>query len=209
MNILIIGGTQGIGYQLVEQVLEKGHIVTVLARNPSKLNLQHRNLNVMKGDILDPISVRIAVKGQDVVVLTVGIKPTRKPVKIFSEGTENVLNAMKEAGVRFLIAVTGMGAGNSKGYRGLMYNMIFNLLSIKTIYEDKSRQESLIKNSDIDWIIVRPAFLTDGPLTGKYRVLTDIKAIKAGNISRADVAHFIVEQIVSPLYIKQAPILMY
>jgi putative NADH-flavin reductase len=209
MDILVIGGTQGIGLLVVEQALEKGHMVTVMARNPSGLRLHHQNLKVMKGDILDPVSVRDAVSGQDVVVSSVGALPTMKPVKLFSEGTKNVLHAMKKEGVRFLIAVTGIGAGDSKGYWGFMYSMIFTLLLLKTIYKDKDQQESLIKKSEVDWIIIRPGFLTDGPLTGKYRVLTDMKIIRPATISRADVAHFILEQIISRSYLNQAPLLMY
>jgi putative NADH-flavin reductase len=116
---------------------------------------------------------------------------------------------MQETGVKFLIAVTGMGAGDSKGHWGLAYRFIYNLASIKTIYEDKDRQEQLIKESDIEWIIVRPAFLTEGPLTGRYRILTDLKTIRPGSISRADVAHFILNQVSAPSFLRQAPIVMY
>jgi putative NADH-flavin reductase len=82
-------------------------------------------------------------------------------------------------------------------------------LFLKTIYEDKDREESLIKDSQVNWIIVRPGFLTNGPMSGTYRVLTDLTDAKAGKISRADVAHFILNQLDSSEYLRQTPLLTY
>lgn len=209
MNILVIGGTRGIGRHVVDQALGKGYAVTLLAREPSAIAYEHENLRISRGDVLDPESVARAVHGQDTVVFTVGIPQTRKPVTVFSDGTRNVLVAMKTAGIRRLIAVTGVGAGDSKGPWGFLYKTMFHLASIKTIYDDKDRQEKLILKSDTDWIIVRPAFLTDGPLTGTYRVLRRLTVPRPGEISRADVAHFIVEQFDASSYLHQAPLLMY
>jgi putative NADH-flavin reductase len=146
---------------------------------------------------------------QDAVCCTLGTLPTRKPVTVFSEGTQSLLEAMKTAGVRRLICVTGIGAGDSKGHGGFLYDRIFNPLLLKTIYEDKDRQETLIKASDVDWVIVRPGFLTNGSLTGKYRALTDLTGITAGRISRADVGHFMLQQLESEEYLRQTPLLTY
>jgi putative NADH-flavin reductase len=209
MNILVIGGSRGIGLHVVQQTLEHGHPVTVLVRNPAALTLHHDNLRVMKGDVIDLDSVRTAIRGKTAVVFAVGIQQTRDPVIVFSEGTRNVLSAMKEEGIKRLIAVTGIGSGGSKGPWGLLYKTMFHLISIKTIYDDKDRQEHLIKESDTDWIIVRPAFLTDGPLTGRYRVVKQLSLPSPGRISRADVAHFVIEQLEKPSYLHEAPLLMY
>jgi putative NADH-flavin reductase len=209
MNILIVGATRGIGLQLLKQALEHGHTVTALVRDPQKLSIQHDRLKVIKGDILDRDSVDLAMVDQDAVCCTLGTLPTRKPVTVFSEGTQNLLEAMKMAGVRRLICVTGIGAGDSQGHGGFLYDRIFNPLLLKTIYEDKDRQETLIKVSDVDWVIVRPGFLTNGPLTGKYRALIDLTGITAGRISRADVAHFMLQQLESDEYLRQTPLLTY
>jgi putative NADH-flavin reductase len=209
MNILIVGANRGIGLQLLEQALENNHTVTALVRDPQRLSKQHANLRVMKGDILDFDSVKLAMTGQDAVCCTIGIGPKLKPVTVFSEGTKNLLEAMKKANVKRLICVTGIGAGDSKGHGGFLYDKIFKPFLLKTIYEDKDRQESLIKASDVDWIIVRPGFLTNGRLTGKYRVMTDLTGVTAGRISRADVAHFILRQLESDEYLRQAPLLTY
>jgi putative NADH-flavin reductase len=120
-----------------------------------------------------------------------------------------VLAAMAEHGVRRLLCITGIGAGDSKGHGGFLYDRIFNPLLLKTIYQDKNRQEALIKASNTDWTIVRPAFLTNGPLTRNYRVLTDLSGVTAGKISRADVAHFMLVELAANHYLGQTPLLTY
>ena len=209
MNILIIGATRGIGLQLLEQALERGHKVSALVRDPQRLQKHHERLTVTQGDIIDLRSVELAMVGMDAVCCCIGIRPTRKPVSVFSEGTRNMLAAMGKLGIKLLICVTGIGAGDSKNHGGFLYDKIFQPLLLRTIYEDKDRQEALIRASDVDWVIVRPGFLTNEPARRQYRVLTDITGVKAGKISRADVAHFILEQLASPRYLRQTPLLMY
>ena len=209
MKILIIGATRGIGLQILQQALAKDHDTTVLARSPQKITVEHERLQVMQGNILDDHAVGSASEGRDVVISCIGIMPTRKPVSVFSVGTKNVLAAMDKSKVKLLVSVTGIGAGDSRGHGGFFYDKIIQPFFLKTIYEDKDRQELLIKDSSVNWIIVRPGFLTDGPLRGSYRVLTDLRDAKAGKISRADVAHFILNQLDSSEYIGQTPLLTY
>jgi putative NADH-flavin reductase len=207
MNILIVGATRGIGRQLLEQALASGHNVTALVRNPQRLATQHERLRVVKGDILDPESVARAMAGQEAVCCTIGIKVPWPPVTVFSEGTRNLLQAMKTTGVRRLICVTGIGAGDSRGHGGFLYDYLFRPLLFRTVYADKDRQEALIKASDVDWTIVRPGFLTNGPITKNYRMLTDMTGVTAGRISRADVAHFFLQELESRQYLGKTPLL--
>lgn len=207
MNILIVGATRGIGRQLLEQALASGHNVTALVRNPQRLATQHERLRVVKGDILDPESVARAMAGQEAVCCTIGIKLPWPPVTVFSEGTRNLLQAMKTTGVRRLICVTGIGAGDSRGHGGFLYDYLFRPLLFRTVYADKDRQEALIKASDVDWTIVRPGFLTNGPITKNYRMLTDMTGVTAGRISRADVAHFFLQELESRQYLGKTPLL--
>lgn len=207
MNILIVGATRGIGRQLLEQALASGHTVTALVRDPRRLAAQHERLRVVKGDILDPESVALAVAGQDAVCCTIGVKAPWIPITVFSQGTGNLLQAMKKAGVRRLLCVTGIGAGDSKGHGGFLYDRIFYPLLLKAVYADKDRQEALIRASDVDWTIVRPGFLTNGPLTGNYKTPTDMTGVTAGRISRADVAHFMLKELASNRYVRQTPLL--
>jgi putative NADH-flavin reductase len=209
MNLLIIGATRGIGFQLLEQALQVEHVITALVRDPQKLPKQQDRLKVVQGDILDLEAVQRAMPEQDAVCVTIGIGITWKPVTVFSQGTRNVLEAMRQQGVRRLICITGIGAGDSKGHGGFLYDRIFNPILLKTIYEDKDRQEALIRASDTDWTIVRPGSLTSGPLTKNYQVITNLTGVTAGKISRADVAHFILEELAANRYLGQAVLLTY
>jgi len=207
MNILIVGATRGIGRQVLEHALVSGDNVTALVRDPQRLATRHERLRVVKGDILDANSVAVAMAGQNAVCCSIGVKVPWPKIRVFSEGTKNLLRAMKQAGVKRLICVTGIGAGDSRGHGGFFYDRVFYPLVARPIYADKDRQESLIRASDVDWTIVRPGFLTNGPLTKSYRALTNLTGVTAGWISRADVAHFILTELRSNQYLKQAPLL--
>ncbi|HKQ51587.1 MAG TPA: SDR family oxidoreductase [Pyrinomonadaceae bacterium] len=209
MKLLVIGATRGIGLEVVQKALEAGHEVTALARSPQNFSVQHEKLRVVKGDILDQSSIERALEGQDVVCVTIGIGLTRKPVSIFSEGTRKVVEAMKKSQCRRLVCVTGIGAGDSRGHGGFLYDKIFAPLFLKTIYEDKDRQERIVRESGLDWVIVRPGFLTNGPRTGKYRALTELGGVKSGKISRADVADFIVKEAADMKFRGKTPLLTY
>jgi uncharacterized protein YbjT (DUF2867 family) len=152
-------------------------------------------VRVVVGDAGDADDIERAVAVQDAVVWTVGMAPTRRPVDLFSRSTRFLLAAMTKHGVQRLICVTGIGAGDSRGHGGFFYDRILQPLFMKTIYEDKDRQEALLRASDVDWTIVRPGTLTNGPATGLTRVLADLEGVTAGKVSRADVAAFIVENL--------------
>lgn len=209
MKLLIIGATGGTGRKLVAEALAAGHDVTALVRNPHKIGTRHERLRLVQGDILNPDSVDVAVVGQDAVLSSLGTKSIFGRVVIFSEGTRNLLNAMTNHGVRRLICITGIGAGDSRGQAGFLYDKFVLPLFLKRIYDDKDRQEDLIRRSDRDWVIVRPGFLTNGPATRNYRVLTDLTGVTVGRISRADVAAFMLGQLQSDRYLRRTPVLTY
>ena len=192
LRVLVIGGTSGVGLETVKLALDRGHNVTAVARRPERMDYTHERLTTEKGDVLDPVSVDAITAGHDVVVFSIGIKPTRKPVSVFSQGASNILAAMEKTGVPQLIAVTGIGAGDSKGHGTFTYDNFTQPFLLKTMYEDKDRSEALIRDSEVNWTIVRPGFLTDDGSEASYRVISDMTDITAGDISRADVAHFIV-----------------
>ncbi|MEW6332218.1 MAG: SDR family oxidoreductase [Pseudomonadota bacterium] len=209
MNILMVGVTRGIGRQLLEQALASGHAVTALVRNPRRLALTHERLRVVAGDIRDADAVALAMIGQQAACCTIGVRAPWPRVTVFSKGTANLLLAMKKAGVRRLICVTGIGAGDSKGHGGFIYDTLILPSLFRTVYADKNRQEALMKASGADWTIVRPGFLSNGPLTKNYRILTDLTGVTAGRISRADVAHFILQELEARQYLRQTPLLTY
>jgi putative NADH-flavin reductase len=209
MKIAIIGASRGIGAELLKASVEDNHEVTALVRDPTKLNTSIPGLKVVKGNILDPSSVNAAIAGQEAICVCVGIPPTRKPVDIFSLGTQNILNAIGKGSNQKLILVTGIGAGDSKGHGGFFYDRILNPLLLGTSYADKDRAESIVKASNVEWLIVRPGFLTNGLRTGKYRVIENLSGVTAGKISRADVADFILKQLASPTCFGKTPLVTY
>ncbi len=209
-HILVIGGTSGIGLKTVELAAQRGHHVTALARRPERMPLRHARLQTVGGDILNQEGIANAVRGKDAVVIAIGMGPTRDDVTLFSEGTANVLGAMQGSGVSRLIAVTGIGAGDSRGHGGFFYDSLLFPLALKTIYTDKDRMETLIQSSTdrgIVWTIVRPGFLVDEPANHRYRVIDDLQDVTAGDITRADVAHFILAAIELGDYVGVSPLI--
>lgn len=190
LHLLVIGGTSGVGLETVRLALDRGHIVTAMARRPERMPLSHPNLILFQGDVTDPFAVDGAVKDRDAVIFAVGVGPTQEPVKVFSEGTKNVLDAMDRYNVAQLVMVTGIGAGDSRGHGTVVYDFFVRPILMNTVYQDKDRSEALLLESTVDWVIVRPGFLNDAAGTGKYRVIRDLEGVTAGDIPRADVAHF-------------------
>ena len=209
MNILIIGASRGVGKALLEETLNEGHEVTVLARFPEKIAVTDSRLDLLQGDARDLESVRKAAEGKDVVCSCIGVPITFKEVDLFSVAATNYVAALSENPGRKLIAITGIGAGDSKGHGGFLYDSIFKPLFLKTIYADKDREEEIIRNSPVDWLIVRPAGLTNGPRTGKYRIVNDLTGVTSKRISRRDVADFVLSQIAHPTQFGKSPLLTY
>ncbi|MBT8334765.1 MAG: SDR family oxidoreductase [Deltaproteobacteria bacterium] len=209
MKILIIGASRGIGKALMECALEENNEVTVLARNPSKITANHTQLSVLEGDILNLNSITSALKGQDAVCSCIGCPITFKPVDLFSRGAENIVTALTGERGKKYVTVTGIGAGDSKGHGGFLYDKIFNPLFLKTIYQDKDREEAIIKSSPLDWLIVRPAGLTNGPRTSIYHAINDMSGVTMKRISRRDVADFILKELQEPSNFGKTPLLTY
>jgi hypothetical protein len=113
---------------------------------------------------------------------------------------------MEKHGVRRLVCITGIGTGDSKGHVGFLYDRIILPFVVKNVYEDKDRQEEAIRQSDLDWVIVRPARLTDEPAKGKYRVFLG-GSYTAKTISRADVAAFMLAQLADDTYVHKTPVI--
>lgn len=209
MKLLIIGGSRGIGKALLETALQEEFDVTVLARVPEKIDVTHSQLRVVKGDVLDIQTIEAAAEGQDAICSCIGVPITFSPVDLFSNAARNILKIVKQNPGQKFIAVTGIGAGDSKGHGGFLYDKIFKPLLLKSIYADKDREEEIIQGSGVDWMIVRPAGLTHGKRTGTYRVLNDLKGVTSKRISRMDVADFILKQLKNPTQFGKTPLITY
>ncbi len=209
MKLLIFGSTGETGRQLVEQSLEQGHIVTAFARNPQKLDIEHENLTVFQGDVMDLTSVQEAVRGQDAVLCVLGSGQKRTGA-VRSEGTRHIIHAMEQVGIRRLICQTTLGAGDSWENLNFFWKyMMFGFL-LREVFADHQLQENYVKQSHLDWTIVRPGAFVKGNRTGHYRhgFSSNDKTTKL-KISRADVAEFILKQLANHLSIRQTPSISY
>lgn len=206
-NVLVIGGTKGTGLEVVRLLLQRGHSVTAIARHPENMPLEHENLQNLLGDVTHAERIAELVPGHEVIVSAIGIGTSRKPVTVFSDGIANVLAALPSPATTRLITVTGIGAGDSRGHGTFIYDNIVWPLLLKTVYLDKDKQETMIRASKTQWTIVRPGFLTDEPAAASYRIIDNMDGITAGNISRADVAHYIVAAIEQDLQLGETVLL--
>ena len=211
-KVLIIGASRGIGLETVRAALRAGHRVRALARSAARMPIQDANLDTVSGDALDRDTIRDALQDVDVVIQTLGVNFAPKLIfegtTLFSDSTRILVDAMKVAGVKRLIAVTGLGAGDSRGHGGFIYDAVVFPLLLKRVYDDKDVQEWIIRSSGLDWTIVRPGLLTNRPATGRYRVLTASKDWQFGAISRSDVADFLVQQIDDRTLVGTTPLLI-
>jgi putative NADH-flavin reductase len=209
-TVLIVGASRGIGLETVKIALKAGHSVRAMARSATAIRLDNAKLEKLDGDALDRHTVERALVSTDAVIQTLGVSPTPERIvggtQLFSTATRILVDAMAASTVRRLICVTGFGAGDSHGRGGFLYNAGLCLF-LGRIYSDKDVQERIIRQSRLDWTIVRPTVLTDGPRTGAYRVLVDARDWRSGLISRADVADFLVKQIDDASLLHKTPAL--
>ncbi|WP_295405161.1 NAD(P)-binding oxidoreductase [uncultured Thiocystis sp.] len=200
MHIAVFGATGGTGQQVLAQALDQGHTLTALVRDPARLPAR-TGLTPLVGDVLDPDAVVSCVTGADAVVCVLGSHGSKQPIE--ARGTQRILTAMQATGVRRIVVVTSLGVGDSRAQIAWPFRVIMDL-TLKPILAAKEEQEKLVKASGLDWILVRPGGLTDGPKTGRSRFGLD-RALKGGRISRADVADFVLKQLTDETFLHQTP----
>ncbi|MFY0252523.1 NAD(P)-dependent oxidoreductase [Chitinophaga sp. 30R24] len=212
MQLLIFGATGGTGQQLVAQALQQGHTITAFVRTPVKMTIQHPRLTIIQGDVMDYKSVEKVMPGHDAVLSALG-RPASKTGTVRSTGTHHIIRAMEKTGIKRFICQTSLGYGDSKATlrrTPFIFKRIIVPLLLKKGFADHALQEQFIKNSSLDWVIVRPGNLTDGALTGRYRygfAATDPDI--AVKVSRADVADFMLKQLTDKTFLHKTPGLSY
>lgn len=210
-TVLIIGASKGIGRKAVDYALDRDCSVRAMARGADRMDLEHERLEKFSGDATDADDVRRALDGVDAVIFALGMPAglTRllRPVTVFSRATEVLVDEMEANGPKRLIAVTGFGAGNSRSAMHALEELGHNMV-LGRAYADKNVQEKIIERSSLDWTIARPAILTNGRATGRYKVLTAPESWHNGFISRADVAEFLVERALDRKHLHEAPVLV-
>lgn len=208
MKITVIGASAGIGLEATRLALQKGHEVTGLSRRIVPLPDQAK-LKRVQGSATNPNDVKTAVEGAEAILVTLGVK-SPFATTLFSDSARILLRVLQETGSSAtVIVLTGFGAGESWSYNSFPMKVLFTLL-LKAVYADKSEQERVIAAGYPRWEIVRPGRLTNGAMTGHYRVLDGlVGGMKVGAISRSDVAHFMVAQAENPIYLGKYPALTY
>jgi len=209
VKITVFGATGRTGRELVSQALERGHEVVASARVPSRVSEKHPRLRVVQGDVLDRGAVEAAVAESEAVLSALGHSTLLKDTT-FSDGVRNILAAMDAKAVRRLILVSSLGVGESKDQLGLFYNLFLIPVFLRNVFWDKESAEELVRESHLEWTIVRPGALTSGPRTGSYRVgFATTEVPTSPRISRADVAHFMLEELAAGQYLRRSPGLFY
>jgi len=210
MRLIVFGSTGGTGLQLIKQALNKGYEVTAFTRNADKIKQSHKGLRILTGDVLDSKAVNSAVQGHDAVLCSLGMKNVMDKSMLRARGTKNIIHAMDAAGIKRLVCQSALGTGDSDKALPFIYRYFLVPVVMRSLYKDHNLQESHLKESSIDWTIVRPAILTDGAQTGIYQhgFSAENRTVKV-KISRADVADFMLKQVTDNHYLYKTPSLSY
>lgn len=209
MKVLIFGASGGTGRELLKQALDKGMEVTAFVRDSAKVeDIQHPNLSVLSGNVLNIEDVGPAVAGHDAVLYTIGAGPKRTSIR--EQGTRIVIEAMEAANVKRLVCLSSFGVGDSRTDLSFFTRYVVVGIFLRHAFADHERQEAVVKKCALDWTLVRPPHLKDGAHTGKYQ---HGPALAYGNIkgwiSRGDLADFMLKQLEDDRYIRQAPRVSY
>jgi putative NADH-flavin reductase len=189
MRVAVFGATGGTGRSAIRQALDAGDKVTVLARQPEALAEFGDEITVVGGDVLDRATVAQAVDGAEVVISALGIGMHRHATTVYSQGTANIVAAMRDVRVaRLLVVSTSSLELPDRISERAVAKMLHRILAKP--YTDMALMEDTVHTSDLDWTLVRAARLTNGPVTGRYRTAVDAKLRGCWSISRADVAHY-------------------
>lgn len=204
MKIIVFGATGSIGRHAVEQLLEEGHEVTAFARKPEALAISHPRLHLYAGDILNAETVGEAIRGHEGVLVAIGSGNKLNTV-VRSEGTKNVIEGMKKHNVQRLVCQSTLGVGDSWENLNFFWKRIMFGLLLRSVLREHEVQEKLVRESGLEWTIVRPSAFVDGPVTRQYK-----EAIKPNDhnltmkITRADVADFLKRQFADSRYLHHA-----
>lgn len=209
MKVIIFGATGFSGQAILAETIKQGHEVTVFVRDSSKVKINHNNLRIVEGNVLDSQKVAFVIQNQEAVIqcLGVGGKGDGNPTTFISEATKVIVDEMQKQQIKRLIAMSNVGAGNSVAFQPWFFTKIilpYFMKWLKVIIDDKNRMEPIIMNSNLNWTIVRCPNIVDKPAKGKYNATLDGKGLKL-SITLDDLSKFIVGQLKETTFNKQAP----
>jgi len=191
-EVLLFGITGGTGSLIARRLLAGGNKVAAVVRHPENVTLRHTELQIRKGDLVQPETYSDLVKNSDVVISAVGDR-SGKPTTLYSDGVKNILRAMEGSKCKRLICISACPVEiNPEMVFWLRWLMKYVVQKIfRHGYADLRVMESLIKGSDINWTIIRPPMLKDKPATDKYKIAINRHLRKPFSVTRADLANFI------------------
>ena len=198
MRLFILGATGGTGRQLIGHALARGHQVTAFVRSPEKLEARQQGLSVQQGDPRDTAALTAAMPGHDAVLSALGPPGPRRST-ILRDSARSTVSAMQSAEIRRLLIVSAailfadMGVLAALLRRTLLRNVVIG----------SSEMERIVTASNLDWTIVRPPRLTNGPLTERYHMADNCFPLGKQTLSRADVAHFLLDELISGAHLRQ------
>lgn len=202
MKIIVFGATGTVGIEIVKQGLATGHQVTAFVRDPDKLaNVRHERLRVVQGDVQNIETLESALLGQEAVLCALG---DGAKGKIRAVGTGNIMEGMTNVGINRLICQSTLGAGDSYNSLNFLWKYIMFGILLRRALADHNLQEKLIRDSSLDYTIVRPSAFSNGDITKNYEV--DFDNNRKGlnlKINRADVADFMLTQLTNNKYLKK------
>ena len=192
---------------MLDRLLGQNHQVVALARNPSKLDLSSDRLTIVQGSVLDPACVDRVIAGADAVISVLG-PSTNQPTFEVSQGMGHILAAMRKHNVRRIVLSAGAGVPDPGDRPGLFDRAIHILLQAKArnVYLDMLKTVDLVRQSGLDWTVIRVPMLTDGPQTGAVKVGMVGKGT-GPRLARAALAAFLLKQVSSDQYIRKAPVI--
>jgi len=209
MKIVVFGATGGMGSCVVEQALDAGYVVTAFVRTPSKLTVQHPNLNVVLGDVVNAEAVANVIAKHEAVLSVLG--PTRPPIPYMMEiAAKNIVAGMQKYGLRRIVSTTGAGVRQSEDQPKFIDHFIAAMLNLlaKDVVLDSAANVNVIQSSELDWTVVRFPRLMDGAHTGTYRV-GYLGKDSSSQISRADGADFVLKELVEQKWVRKLPVVSY
>lgn len=183
--------------------MRQGHDVTALVRSPQRLTAASDRLRVLTGSVTDEgQALPAAVRGQDVVISALGVGASLKSSELIARSVPAIVRAMESQGVRRLIFTSAYGVGATRRDVPLLPRILMRLL-LRDLYADKEAGEEALRRSSLDWTLVYPVTLTNGPRTSHYRTGERLALHGFPRVSRADVADFILTQIEDSTYVRK------
>jgi uncharacterized protein YbjT (DUF2867 family) len=198
MKIFLLGGTGLTGRLLLDDFLQSGLEVTAFVRDSSKMDKVHPNLKVVQGDPAHAASVQKSLAGHDTVACTLGYRKMKQRERVFEPAMQAVVKVGGQCGIKKIVYLSAYGVAETRGDLGFLVGKIVLPMMLEGVFADHATAENIIRSSGIDYTIVRPGTLSNGPRTGSYRAQEGL--MKARKISRADVADFMLRGVTDPAF---------